>query len=80
MAYTDGTPTTVDQYGRDVAAFLAWASEPKLDERKRLGFQVFVYLIVLTGLLYFTKKRIWHAVKHHPELTEPRPPTEYRRS
>jgi len=80
VAYTDGTPTTVDQYGRDVAAFLAWASEPKLDERKRLGFQVFVYLIVLTGLLYFTKKRIWHEVKHHPELTEPRPPTEYRRS
>ena len=39
----------------DVAAFLAWASEPKLDERKRLGFQVFVFLIVLTGLLYFTK-------------------------
>ena len=71
VAYTDGTPTTVDQYGRDVAAFLAWASEPKLDERKRLGFQVFVYLIVLTGLLYFTKKRIWHEVKHHPELTEP---------
>jgi ubiquinol-cytochrome c reductase cytochrome b/c1 subunit len=80
VEYTDGTPTTVDQYGRDVAAFLAWASEPKLDERKRLGFQVFVYLIVLIGLLYFTKKRIWHAVKHHPELTEPRPPTEYRRS
>jgi cytochrome c1 len=80
VEYTDGTSTTVDQYGRDVAAFLAWASEPKLDERKRLGFQVFMYLIVLTGLLYFTKKRIWHEVKHHPELTEPRPPTEYRRS
>jgi cytochrome c1 len=68
VEYTDGTPTTVDQYGRDVAAFLAWASEPKLDERKRLGFQVFVYLIVLTGLLYFTKKRVWHRVEQ-PELT-----------
>ena len=43
VEYTDGTPTTVDQYGRDVAAFLVWAAEPKLDERKRLGFQVFVY-------------------------------------
>ena len=79
VEYTDGTPTTVDQYGRDVAAFLAWASEPKLDERKRLGFQVFVYLLVLTGLLYFTKKRVWYEVKHPPELTEPRPPTEYPR-
>ena len=67
VEYTDGTPMTVDQYGRDVAAFLAWASEPKLDARKRLGFQVFVFLIVLTGLLYFTKKRVWHEIKHHPD-------------
>jgi cytochrome c1 len=78
VEYTDGTPTTVDQYGRDVAAFLAWASEPKLNERKRLGFQVFVFLIVLTGLLYFTKKKVWYQVKHHPELLEPRSPIEYR--
>jgi len=63
VEYTDGTPATVDQYGRDVAAFLAWAAEPKLDERKRLGFQVFIYLIVLTGLLYFTKRKVWHEVK-----------------
>jgi ubiquinol-cytochrome c reductase cytochrome b/c1 subunit len=80
VEYTDGTPATVDQYGRDVAAFLMWASEPKLDERKRLGFQVFVFLIVFTGLLYFTKKKVWHAVKHDPELLTPRPPTEYNRS
>jgi ubiquinol-cytochrome c reductase cytochrome c1 subunit len=64
VEYTDGTPATVDQYGKDVAAFLMWAAEPKLDERKRLGFQVFVFLIVLTGLLYFTKKRVWHDVHH----------------
>jgi len=68
VEYTDGTPTTVDQYGRDVAAFLMWAAEPKLDARKTLGFQVFIFLIVLTALLYFTKKRVWHAVKHDPEL------------
>jgi cytochrome c1 len=24
-----------------------------------------VFLIVLTGLLYFTKRRVWHDV-HHP--------------
>jgi len=78
VEYTDGTPTTVDQYGLDVGAFLMWAAEPKLDERKRLGFQVVIFLIVLSGLLYLTKKRVWHAVLHHPELLEPRPPTEYR--
>ena len=43
VEYTDGTPTTVDQYGRDIAAFLMWAAEPTLDARKRLGFQVFAF-------------------------------------
>ena len=66
VEYTDGTPTTVDQYGRDVAAFLMWAAEPTLDARKRLGFQVMMFLIVFTALLYFTKRRVWHAVHHHP--------------
>jgi cytochrome c1 len=79
VQYTDGTPTTVDQYGRDVAAFLMWASEPKLDERKRLGFQVMIYLIVLSGLLYFTKKKVWQEVELHPELEQKRAPTEYGR-
>src|SRR5262249_36387803 len=44
VAYSDGTPTTVDQYARDVAAFLMWTAEPHLVERKRLGFQVFVFV------------------------------------
>jgi cytochrome c1 len=78
VKFTDGTPETVDQYGRDVAAFLMWASEPKLDERKRLGFQVMIFLIVLSALLYFTKKKLWHEVELHPELEQPRAPTEYR--
>jgi ubiquinol-cytochrome c reductase cytochrome b/c1 subunit len=78
VKFTDGAPETVDQYGRDVAAFLMWASEPKLDERKRLGFQVMIYLIVLSALLYFTKKKVWHEVELHPELEQPRAPTEYR--
>jgi cytochrome c1 len=79
VQYTDGTPETLDQYGRDVAAFLMWAAEPKLVERKRLGFQVMIFLIVLTGLLYFTKKKIWHAVELHPDLETPRSAPEYRR-
>jgi ubiquinol-cytochrome c reductase cytochrome b/c1 subunit len=78
VEYTDGTPQTVDQYGRDVAAFLMWAAEPTLDARKRLGFQVMVFLIVFAGLLYFTKKRVWYAVHHDPDLLKPRPPTEYQ--
>ncbi|MBX9711550.1 MAG: cytochrome b N-terminal domain-containing protein [Xanthobacteraceae bacterium] len=57
--YSDGSPQTVDQYATDVAAFLMWTAEPKLEARKRLGFQVFLFLIVLSGLLYFTKKKVW---------------------
>ena len=79
VEYTDGTPTTLDQYGRDVAAFLMWTAEPTLEARKRLGLQVMIFLIVFAGLLYFTKKRVWHAVELHPEDLQPRPPTEYKR-
>jgi cytochrome c1 len=79
VKYTDGTPETLDQYGRDVAAFLMWASEPKLDQRKRLGFQVMLFLIAFTGLLYFTKKKVWHEVELRPELEEPRSAPEYQR-
>jgi ubiquinol-cytochrome c reductase cytochrome b/c1 subunit len=79
VEYTDGTPATLDQYGRDVAAFLMWAAEPTLDARKRLGFQVMIYLIIFSVLLYFTKKRVWYAVLHDPELEKPRAPTEYQR-
>jgi ubiquinol-cytochrome c reductase cytochrome b/c1 subunit len=63
VKYDDGTPETVDQYAKDVAAFLMWAAEPKLDQRHRTGFQVLIFLIVLSGLLYFTKKKVWHEVE-----------------
>jgi len=59
VTYDDGSPQTVDQYARDVTAFLMWAAEPHMEARKRLGFQVMIFLIVLTGLLYFTKRKVW---------------------
>jgi cytochrome c1 len=62
ITYDDGSPQTLDQYSKDVAAFLMWAAEPHLVQRKRVGFQVMIFLIVLAGLLYFTKKKVWSAV------------------
>jgi cytochrome c1 len=59
VKYTDGSPETVNQYSEDVAAFLMWCAEPHLDERKRIGFQVMIFLIVFAGLLYFTKRKVW---------------------
>ena len=57
MTYDDGAPQTVDQYAKDISAFLMWAAEPQLVQRKRIGFQVLIFLIVLRGLMYFTKKK-----------------------
>jgi cytochrome c1 len=66
VTYDDGFPQTVEQYSQDIAAFLMWAAEPHLDARKRIGFQVMIYLIVMAGLLYFTKKKVWREVELHP--------------
>ena len=52
-------PETVEQYSRDVSAFMAWAAEPHLEARKALGFRVILFLIVLSGLLYYVKKKVW---------------------
>ena len=62
VTYDDGSPQTLEQYSKDVAAFLMWAAEPTLDQRHRIGFQVMIFLIVLSGLLYFTKKKVWSDV------------------
>ena len=64
VEYTDDTPATVVQYSHDVTAFLMWAAEPHLTARKRLGGQVIIFLLVLSGLLYFTKKKVWADVHH----------------
>ena len=55
--HADGSPKTVQQYAKDVAAFLIRAAEPKLEERKRLGFSVLIFLIVYAGLLVVVKRR-----------------------
>jgi ubiquinol-cytochrome c reductase cytochrome b/c1 subunit len=59
VTFDDGSPATLPQYARDIATFLMWAAEPQMEARKRLGLQVFVILIIFTGLMYFTKKKVW---------------------
>ncbi|MGA9125653.1 MAG: cytochrome c1, partial [Pseudolabrys sp.] len=62
VSFDDGAPQTMDQYSKDISAFLMWVAEPHLVQRKRIGFQVMIFLIVLAGLMYFTKKKVWSAV------------------
>jgi len=41
-----------------------WTAEPKLEERKKTGFRVIAFLILLAGLTYLTKRKIWANVAH----------------
>ncbi len=64
VTYDDGTPATVEQMSHDVTAFLMWAAEPKLEERKSLGFKVMMFLIIFSVLLYLTKKQVYAKLEH----------------
>ncbi len=64
VAYNDGTPTTPEQYAKDVTAFLMWAAEPTLEERKQMGAKVMLYLFILAALLYLSKRILWKRLKH----------------
>jgi ubiquinol-cytochrome c reductase cytochrome b/c1 subunit len=59
VTFDDGSPATLAQYAHDISTFLMWTAEPHMEERKRIGVQVFLFLILLTVLAYFTKKRVW---------------------
>ena len=64
VEYADGTKATPDQMAKDVTAFLAWASEPEMEDRKRLGISVILFLLVLTILSYLAMKQIWAPIKN----------------
>ncbi len=64
VIYEDGSPSDVESLSADVSAFLMWAAEPKLGQRKQAGMVGVLMLLVLAALLYFTNKRIWEPVKH----------------
>ncbi len=59
VEYADGTKATVAQQARDVTVFLNWAAAPELEERKRMGIKVMLFLLVLTGMTYALKRKIW---------------------
>lgn len=66
VTYTAGQPAaSVEQMAYDVSTFLAWAAEPKLEQRKSMGFLVVLFLLITTGLLFFSYKRISKRVLGH---------------
>jgi cytochrome c1 len=59
VPYTDGTKKTVDNYAKDVSAYLMWAAEPKLEERHSLGAQIMIFLIVFAVIMFLAKRAVW---------------------
>ena len=64
VEYKDGTPNTLKQEATDVAAFLAWVSMPKMEERKKIGLMAMLYLLVFALLMYMVKLALWSKVEH----------------
>jgi len=63
VTFADGAPNDVKSMAEDVAAFMMWTAEPKLNARKDTGFKAVLFLIVLSSLLYLTNKRLWAGIK-----------------
>ena len=59
VTYVDGTKATTDQEASDVVEFLAWASEPHMEDRKRTGVRVILFLLAMAGLMYAVKRSVW---------------------
>ncbi len=64
VSYSDGTKPTVDQMSKDVAAFLIWSAEPKLENRLQVGWAVLGFLIFATALAFLAYRNIWAGIKH----------------
>jgi ubiquinol-cytochrome c reductase cytochrome c1 subunit len=62
VTYADGTKATVDQMARDVSAFLTFAAEPELETRHAMGVRIILFLVILGGLTYAVKRKIWARV------------------
>ncbi len=62
VTYADGTKATLDQEASDVVEFLAWAAEPHMEDRKRTGVRVILFLLAMAGLMYAVKRQVWSDV------------------
>ena len=64
VTYDDDTVASVDQMSKDVAAYIAWASDPKQEQRKQTGLGVLIFLLIFAGITYVSYRRIWKGVAH----------------
>ena len=64
LDFEDGHPNDLNSISREVSAFLMWAAEPKMMQRKQMGTVSVLFLLVLSVLLYLTNRRLWLPHKH----------------
>jgi ubiquinol-cytochrome c reductase cytochrome c1 subunit len=64
VTYADGTKATVQQEAKDVTTFLYYAANPEMETRKHLGVRVVGFLVLLTGVTYAAKRRLWANIEH----------------
>ena len=64
VTFADGSGNSISDEAHDVVTFLAWAANPDLVERKQIGWRVVLFLVIMTGLTYAVKRRIWSDVEH----------------
>jgi len=69
VTFADGTPSTVDQMAKDVAAFLVWTAEPNLESRHAAGLAVSIFLLVASILGYLAYQQIWYEAKRAVRVT-----------
>jgi ubiquinol-cytochrome c reductase cytochrome c1 subunit len=70
VSYAPGNPKpTVDQMARDVAAFLVWTAEPKLENRRTAGLAVSIFLLFAAILGYLAYQQVWRDAKRAVRVT-----------
>ena len=62
VEYADGTEASIENMAKDVTTFLSWAAEPELETRHKTGVKVLLYLILLSILVFLSRKRIWSRI------------------
>jgi cytochrome c1 len=65
MGHDESETADLEEQARTVSSFLVFIGDPHQLERKRIGFWVMGFLILLTLVLYLLKKEVWKDVKKH---------------
>jgi ubiquinol-cytochrome c reductase cytochrome c1 subunit len=64
VTFGDGSPNSIQDESHDVVTFLSFISEPEMEQRRRIGVRMVLFLALLTGLTYAVKRKVWADVEH----------------